>query len=118
MAMRRAPRGLEKPDGTVRQEADSVKVLSEFLGSADLSSDGVDKIHTSLLAASSLPTQNFCSLLTAFSIFLQTKKNNKSRAADGYLAKGTALRCVSQIVSLLRERYNDSQSVSQKSVTK
>ncbi|EEY56245.1 uncharacterized protein PITG_23348 [Phytophthora infestans T30-4] len=52
--------------------------------------------------------QNFYSLLTAFSIFLQTKKSSKSRAADGYLAKATALGYFSQVVNLLRERYSDS----------
>ncbi|EGZ15012.1 hypothetical protein PHYSODRAFT_405891, partial [Phytophthora sojae] len=58
----------------------------------------------------SLPTQNFYSLLTAFSIFLQTKKSNRARAADGLLAQSTALGYFSQVLNLLRERYPTSLS--------
>ncbi|POM79080.1 Hypothetical protein PHPALM_3316 [Phytophthora palmivora] len=71
-------------------------------------------MHSSLSTASNLPLQNFYSLLTAFSIFLQTKKSNKARAVDGFLSKSTALGYFSQIVILLRERYSNALSDSKR----
>ncbi|POM61601.1 hypothetical protein PHPALM_29361 [Phytophthora palmivora] len=71
-------------------------------------------MHSSLSTDSNLPMQNFYSLLTAFSIFLQTKKSNKARAIDGFLSKSTALGYFSQIVNLLRERYSNALSDSKR----
>ncbi|OWY99741.1 hypothetical protein PHMEG_00029209 [Phytophthora megakarya] len=51
--------------------------------SAALTNCDLNKIHTSISQVARLPTQNFYSLLTAFSIYLQTKKREKARAADG-----------------------------------
>eukprot|EP00644_Phytophthora_capsici_P008822 jgi/Phyca11/102446/e_gw1.6.332.1 len=68
-------------------------------------------MHASFANEAALPTQNFYSLLTAFSIFLQTKKS--SRARSGLLAKSTALGYFSQILNMLRERYPTSLSDSQ-----
>ncbi|KAE9158348.1 hypothetical protein PF005_g32486, partial [Phytophthora fragariae] len=48
-----------------------------------------------------LPSQNFYSLLIAFSIFLQTKPS----AQGNRLAKAIAVGYMSQVVNLLRERY-------------
>ncbi|POM80484.1 LOW QUALITY PROTEIN: Hypothetical protein PHPALM_1675 [Phytophthora palmivora] len=112
--MRRAPRGLDAPVGTVGQELAAVKIFTEFLLSVGLSSESIDKMHSSLSTASNLPLQNFYSLLTAFSIFLQTKKSNKARAVDGFLSKSTALSYFSQIVNLLRERYSNALSDSKR----
>ncbi|EGZ25898.1 hypothetical protein PHYSODRAFT_480962 [Phytophthora sojae] len=64
--------------------------------------DDIDRAHSD---DASLPTQNFYSLLIAFSIFIQTRKSNRARAADGLLAKATSLGYFSQVVNLLRERY-------------
>ncbi|OWZ13677.1 hypothetical protein PHMEG_00012952 [Phytophthora megakarya] len=45
------------------------------------------------------------SLLAVFSIFIQTKRSSRTRAADGLLSKSTALGYLSQVVNMLRERY-------------
>ncbi|ETL93737.1 hypothetical protein L917_08174, partial [Phytophthora nicotianae] len=49
----------------------------------------------------SLRTQTFYSLLTAFSIYLQTKKSDRARATDDLLAKATAFGYFSQTLNLL-----------------
>ncbi|OWZ16520.1 hypothetical protein PHMEG_0009677 [Phytophthora megakarya] len=112
--MRRAPCGLDTPAETIGQEEAAVKVFKDFLVSTALSNDDLDKMHTSISQVASLSMQTFYSLLTAFSIDLQTKKSEKARAADGFLAKSTALGYFSQIVNLLRERYSASLSDSKR----
>ncbi|KUF86454.1 hypothetical protein AM587_10009770 [Phytophthora nicotianae] len=61
----------------------------------------LSSIAISLVAPGALPSQNFYSLLTAFSIFLQTKTCSRGCL----LAKATAVGYMSQVVNLLRERY-------------
>lgn len=100
--LQRAPRGLDVPLGTAGQEAAAVKVFSEFLIGVGLDLANLDKINISVSTESSSPVQKFYSLLTAFLIFLQTKKSSKSRSADGLLS---ALGYYSQVVNLPRERY-------------
>ncbi|EGZ22431.1 hypothetical protein PHYSODRAFT_495391 [Phytophthora sojae] len=73
-----------------------------------LTKASLDDIHRAHSDDASLPTQNFYSLLTTFSILIQTRKSNRARAADGLLAKATALGYFSQVVNLLRERYTTS----------
>lgn len=107
-AMRRASRGLDTPAGTIGQEIAAEKMFEEFLTSIGLSRVDLDGIHKAHRELASLPTQNMYSLLTAFSIYIQTKKSNKARAADGLLAKSTALGYFSQVVNMLRERYTNS----------
>ncbi|KAK1928570.1 hypothetical protein P3T76_015934 [Phytophthora citrophthora] len=106
--MKRASRGLDTPAGTIGQEAAAEKLFEEFLSSIGLSKNDLDNIHKSHHNEASLPTQNLYSLLTAFSIFIQTKKSDKARSTDGLLAKSTALGYFSQIVNLLRDRYSKS----------
>jgi hypothetical protein len=52
------------------QEVAAVKAFKEFLESAGLGSESLDRVHSAISEGSILPTQNFYSLLTAFSIFL------------------------------------------------
>eukprot|EP00644_Phytophthora_capsici_P009265 jgi/Phyca11/107488/e_gw1.13.744.1 len=66
-------------------------MFEEFLTSIALSKVDLDGIHKAHSELDSLPTENMYSLLTAFSIYIQTKKSNKARATDGLLAKSTAL---------------------------
>ncbi|RAW20698.1 hypothetical protein PC110_g22859 [Phytophthora cactorum] len=112
--MRRAARGLNTPSGTVGQELAAEKYFAEFLESAGLSSTALDAMNCSLSKETSLPTKNFYSLLTAFSIFLQTKKSTRARSGDGLLAKSTALGYSSQTLNMLCERYPSALSDSQR----
>jgi hypothetical protein len=112
--MRRAVRGLDTPAGTMGQELAAEKYFAEFLESAALSSTMLDVMHSSLSTTTTLPTQNFYSLLTAFTIFLQTKKSTRARSGDGLLAKSTALGYFSQTLNMLRERYPSSLSDTQR----
>jgi hypothetical protein len=108
VAMRRATRGLDTPQGTVGQELAAEKMFDEFLSSIGLSKTDLDGIHAAHSEAASLPTQNMYLLLTAFSIFVQTKKSSKTRSSDGLLAQATAPGYFSQVVNILRERYTTS----------
>ncbi|EGZ13930.1 hypothetical protein PHYSODRAFT_512518 [Phytophthora sojae] len=99
--MQRAPRGLDIPQGTAGQEAAAMKCFSEFLALANMNEESIASIAKSLSIPDALPSQNVYSLLTAFSIFLQTKPS----ARGGRLAKATAVGYMSQVVNLLRERY-------------
>eukprot|EP00644_Phytophthora_capsici_P003382 jgi/Phyca11/116680/e_gw1.31.393.1 len=103
--MRRASRGLDAPSETLGQELAAEKLFEEFLTSAGLTLQDLNSLHSSVSQSDSVPTQNFYSLLTAFSIYLQTKKSSKARAGDGLLAKSTALGYFSQVLNILRERY-------------
>ncbi|EGZ22045.1 hypothetical protein PHYSODRAFT_402726, partial [Phytophthora sojae] len=66
-----------------------------------MNEESIASIAKSLSIPDALPSQNFYSLLTAFSIFLQTKPS----ARGGHLTKATAVGYMSQVVNLLRERY-------------
>ncbi|EGZ17424.1 hypothetical protein PHYSODRAFT_500802 [Phytophthora sojae] len=66
-----------------------------------MNEESIASIAKSLSIPDALPSQNFYSLLTAFSIFLQTKPS----ARGGRLAKATDVGYMSQVVNLLRERY-------------
>ncbi|EGZ17238.1 hypothetical protein PHYSODRAFT_331245 [Phytophthora sojae] len=99
--MQRAPKGLEIPEGTAGQEAAAMKCFSEFLALANMNEESTASIAKSLSIPDALSSQNFYSLLTAFSIFLQTKPS----ARGGRLAKATAVGYMSQVVNLIRERY-------------
>jgi hypothetical protein len=99
--MQRAPRGLDTPQGTAGQEAAAMKCFTEFLALSHMNKDSVASIASSLSIPGALPSQNYCSLLTAFSIFLQTKTS----ARGGRLAKATAVGYMFQVVNLLREQY-------------
>jgi hypothetical protein len=77
VAMRRATRGLDTPQGTVGQELAAEKMFDEFLSSIGLSKTDLDGIHAAHSEAASLPTQNMYLLLTAFSIFVPTKKQQR-----------------------------------------
>ncbi|KAG3120768.1 hypothetical protein PI124_g1821 [Phytophthora idaei] len=112
--MRRAPRGLDTPAGTVGQEQAAEKLFDGFLSTTGLSKEALDNMHNLLDADASLPAQNVYSLLTAFSIYLQTKKRDRARAADGLLAKAIALGYFSQTLNLLHERYPASLSDSKR----
>lgn len=79
-------------------------MFEKFLNSIGLSKVDLDGIHRAHSEEASLPTQNLYSLLTPFAISIHTKKSNKARAADGLLAKSTALGNFSQVVIMLRER--------------
>jgi hypothetical protein len=67
--MQRAPRRLDIPQGTAGQEAAAMKCFTEFLALGNMNNDSIASIATSLSIPGSLPSQNFYSLLTAFSIF-------------------------------------------------
>ncbi|EGZ27678.1 hypothetical protein PHYSODRAFT_472196 [Phytophthora sojae] len=86
--MQRASRGLDTPAGTISQKLATEKLFEEFII--------FDDIHRAHSDDASLPTQNFYSLLTAFTIFIQTRKSNRAHAADGLLANATALGYFSQ----------------------
>ncbi|EGZ15138.1 hypothetical protein PHYSODRAFT_333408 [Phytophthora sojae] len=78
-----------------------MKCFSEFLALANMDEESIASIAKSLPIPDALPSQNVYSLLTAFSIFLQTKPG----ARGGRLAKATVVDYMSQVVDLLRERY-------------
>ncbi|KAG3020641.1 hypothetical protein PC123_g9158 [Phytophthora cactorum] len=99
--MQRAARGLDIPQGTAGQEAAAMKCFREFLALGNMNEDSNATIAKTLSAPEASPSQNFYSLLTAFSIFLQTKPS----ARGSLLAKATAVGYMSQVVNLLRERH-------------
>ncbi|OWZ18062.1 hypothetical protein PHMEG_0007916 [Phytophthora megakarya] len=99
--MQRAARGLDVPQGTAGQESAALKCFGDFLSLGKMSESSFECIAQSLSKPGALPSQNFYSLLTAVSIFLQTRKNVRG----GPLAKATAVVYMSQVVSLLHERY-------------
>lgn len=105
IAMQRAPRGISIPSGSKGQELAASKCFEEFLVQVNMNIKSLDQIHACVKQSVSAPQQNFYSLLTAFSIFLQTKTSAKSRASDGLLAKATAVGYFSQVVNYLRETY-------------
>ncbi|GMF33791.1 unnamed protein product [Phytophthora fragariaefolia] len=112
--MQRAARGLDTPLGTAGQEAAAMECFSEFLALGNMNEDSIASIAKSLSAPVAQPSQNFYSLLTAFSIFLQTKPS----ARGSGLAKATAVGYMSQVVNLLRERYPQHLSDSKRIETK
>jgi hypothetical protein len=85
--MQRVPRGLDIPQGTAGQEAAAMKCFTEFLALGIMNKDSIAGIATSLSIPGALPSQNLYSLLTEFSIFLQTKTS----ARGGRRAKATAV---------------------------
>lgn len=66
-----------------------------------MNENSVDSIAKSLSTPGALPGQNFKSLLTAFSIFLQARLS----ARGSPFVKTTAAGYMSQVVNLLRARY-------------
>lgn len=78
-----------------------MKCFDEFLALVGLDEGALGGINKVLSSGGPAPSQNFYSLLTAFSIFLQTKTS----ARASLLAKATAVGYMSQVVNLLRERY-------------
>eukprot|EP00644_Phytophthora_capsici_P007148 jgi/Phyca11/566698/estExt2_Genewise1.C_PHYCAscaffold_220223 len=78
-----------------------MKCFGEFLALGNMDERSLADIAKSLSTQDALPSQNFYSLLTAFSIFLQTKPSVRG----GYLAKATAIGYMSQVVNMLRERF-------------
>ncbi|KAG3095668.1 hypothetical protein PC128_g2709 [Phytophthora cactorum] len=78
-----------------------MKCFRELLALGNMNEDSIATIAKTLSAPEALPSQNVYSLLTAFSISLQTKPS----ARGSLLAKATAVGYMSQVVKLLRERY-------------
>ena len=103
--MRRESRGIDIPSGTLGQEVAVIRCFQDFMKEAGLDTATLDKMHGDATSSSASSPQNLYSLLTAFSIYLRTKKSTRSRGADGLLSRATAVGYLSQVVNLLRERY-------------
>ncbi|OWZ16653.1 hypothetical protein PHMEG_0009525 [Phytophthora megakarya] len=88
----RVARGLDVPQGTAGQEVAAIECFIELLTLGNMNENYTPE---------ALPSQNSYSLLTAFSIFLQSK----SSARGDPFAIATAVGYMSQIVYLLQERY-------------
>ena len=93
----RLARGVDIPAGTLGQEKAAMKCFAEFQAMVGLDAGEIEAMHQRMVHDRSMPTQNLYSLLSAFAIFLQTKKSTRSRSADGMLSKATALGYFSQL---------------------
>ncbi|TYZ57076.1 hypothetical protein PybrP1_003558 [[Pythium] brassicae (nom. inval.)] len=100
--MQRASRGTAAPKGTAGQEAAAMKYFGDFLQHVGMQESALDEMNLALVAAGPAPSQNLYSLLTAFSIYLQSKPNVRS---GELLAKATAVGYMSQVTNMLQERF-------------
>lgn len=106
-AFKRAARGLDISLGSATQGNAAMKCFGEFLAAGGLAECDIDQIYMDQSTSTIKPRQNMYSLLTAFSIFLLTKRSDRSRSIDGTLSKATSLGYFSQVENMLRERYNN-----------
>jgi hypothetical protein len=101
----RPPRGLSIPAGTLSQEVAGLRVFQQFLDKVGVDEATLVEMNAASTALGAAAARNFYSLLTAFTIHLQTLTSKRARDESGLLSKATVFAYYSQAVNYLRERY-------------